>query len=132
MVNNMNIDNKIVLVHSLQAFERMNRSNVFQAYLIGRKQDNGFIFVEKNRFNGMTGTYTQEGWEKLVEQTKSFYKIPDDLEDMTREQLLGQIMHLRNRVSQLEERNTEMSWRLNPDRMGGQFTEEEKNRTGWL
>jgi hypothetical protein len=55
-----------------------------------------------------------------------------DLEDMTREQLLGQIMYLRKRVAQLEEQNTEMGWRLNPDRMGGQFTEEEKNRTGWL
>jgi len=55
-----------------------------------------------------------------------------DLEDMTREQLLGQIMYLRNRVSQLEDQNTEMGWRLNPDRMGGQFTEEERNRNGWL
>lgn len=55
-----------------------------------------------------------------------------DIEDMTREQLLGQIMYLRKRVAQLEEQNTEMGWRLNPDRMGGQFTEEEKNRTGWL
>ena len=55
-----------------------------------------------------------------------------NLEDMTREQLLGQIMYLRNRVSQLEDQNTEMGWRLNPDRMGGQFTEEERNRNGWL
>ena len=54
-----------------------------------------------------------------------------DLEDMTREQLLGQIMYLRKRVAQLEEQNTEMGWRLNPDRMGGQFTEEEKNWDGW-
>jgi hypothetical protein len=23
------------------------------------------------------------------------------------------------------------SWKTNPDRMGGQFTEEEKNDTGW-
>lgn len=53
------------------------------------------------------------------------------LENMTREQLLGQIMYLRKRVSQLEEQNTEMGWRLNPDRMGGQFTEEEMNRSGW-
>ena len=26
----------------------------------------------------------------------------------------------------------EASWRENPDRMGGQFTEEELNRSGWL
>ena len=53
-----------------------------------------------------------------------------DLEDMTREQLLGQIMYLRKRVSQLEDQNTEMGWRSNPDRMGGQFTQEEINRRG--
>jgi len=53
-----------------------------------------------------------------------------DLEDMTREQLLGQIMYLRKRVAQLEDLNTEMRWRLNPDRMGGQFTQEEINRRG--
>jgi len=53
-----------------------------------------------------------------------------DLENMTREQLLGQIMYLRKRVSQLEDQNTEMGWRLNPDRMGGQFTQEEINRRG--
>lgn len=55
-----------------------------------------------------------------------------ELEYMTREQLLGHIIYLRKRVSQLEEQNTEMGWRLNPDRMGGQFTEEEKGRDGWL
>lgn len=53
-----------------------------------------------------------------------------DLEDMTREQLLGQIMYLRKRVAQLEEQNTEMGWRLNPDRMGGAFSEWETNRRG--
>jgi hypothetical protein len=27
--------------------------------------------------------------------------------------------------------NSDMGWRLNPDRMGGQFTEDEKNWDGW-
>lgn len=35
-------------------------------------------------------------------------------------------------IERLREVNSDMGWRLNPDRMGGQFTEEEKNRTGWL
>ena len=56
----------------------------------------------------------------------------DDLDDMTREELIGQIMHLRKRVSQLEKQVTEIGWRDNPDRMGGQFTDEEINRSGWL
>lgn len=48
-----------------------------------------------------------------------------NLEDMTREQLIGQIMYLRSKVSRLEETVSDMGWRLNPDRMGGQFTDEE-------
>ena len=47
------------------------------------------------------------------------------LDDMTREQLIGQIMYLRNKVAQLENTVSDMGWRLNPDRMGGQFTDEE-------
>lgn len=56
----------------------------------------------------------------------------DDLDDMTREELLGQIVHLRKRVSQLEKQVTKMGWRDNPDRMGGQFTDEEINRSDWI
>ena len=48
-----------------------------------------------------------------------------NLEDMTREQLIGQIMYLRSKVSRLEDTVSDMGWRLNPDRMGGQFTDEE-------
>jgi hypothetical protein len=35
-------------------------------------------------------------------------------------------------IDRLRKSNLEMGWRLNPDRMGGQFTEEEKSRSGWL
>lgn len=35
-------------------------------------------------------------------------------------------------IERLRDANSDMGWRLNPDRMGGQFTEEEKNRSGWL
>jgi hypothetical protein len=33
-------------------------------------------------------------------------------------------------IERLRKQNTEMSWRLNPDRMGGQFSEWEINRRG--
>ena len=33
-------------------------------------------------------------------------------------------------IKRLEEHNTDMGWRLNPDRMGGQFSEWETNRRG--
>ena len=56
--------------------------------------------------------------------------ILQDLEGMTREQLLGQIMYLRKRVAQLEKQNSDLGWRLNPDRSGGQFTDWEINRRG--
>lgn len=36
-------------------------------------------------------------------------------------------------IENLRKQNTDMGWRLNPDRMGGQFTEEETERNwdGW-
>ena len=42
--------------------------------------------------------------------------------------LVMEVWRLRNLVAKLEEHNTDMGWRLNPDRMGGQFTQEEINR----
>ena len=33
-------------------------------------------------------------------------------------------------ISRLRKANSDMGWELNPDRMGGQFTEEEINRRG--
>jgi hypothetical protein len=56
----------------------------------------------------------------------------DKLMTLEKRDLIIEIWKLQGRVAKLEERNTEMGWSLNPDRMGGQFTEEEKNRTGWL
>lgn len=35
-------------------------------------------------------------------------------------------------IERLRRVNSDMGWSLNPDRMGGQFTEEEKNNTGWI
>ena len=46
--------------------------------------------------------------------------------------LVKEIWRLQNCVAKLEKQNSDMGWRLNPDRMGGQFSEEEKNRSGWL
>ena len=57
-------------------------------------------------------------------------KKMNDINDMTREELIGQIMYLRKKVDRLEDSLNEMSWRLNPDRMGGQFSEWETNRRG--
>lgn len=33
-------------------------------------------------------------------------------------------------IKRLRQANSDMSWKLNPDRMGGQFTEWEMNRRG--
>jgi hypothetical protein len=35
-------------------------------------------------------------------------------------------------IERLRKANIEMGWQLNPDRMGGQFTDEEINRSGWI
>lgn len=56
-----------------------------------------------------------------------------NIEDMTRMQLIREVVYLRERVAQLENKVTDMGWELNPDRMGGQFTREETERNwdGW-
>jgi hypothetical protein len=46
----------------------------------------------------------------------------------SKKDLVMEIWRLRSRVATIEAHNTEMGWRLNPDRMGGQFTQEEINR----
>lgn len=56
----------------------------------------------------------------------------DQLMTLEKRDLVIKIWKLQDRVAQLQEQNIDMGWRLNPDRMGGQFTEEEKNRTGWI
>ena len=47
---------------------------------------------------------------------------------MPKRDLVMEIWRLQKRVDSLEKQNTDMGWRLNPDRMGGQFTDEEINR----
>lgn len=51
---------------------------------------------------------------------------------MNKRDLVMLIWELSDEVKQLRDHNSEMGWRLNPDRMGGQFTDEEKGRDGWL
>jgi len=121
--------NRIALCSSEESFKRLSNSVIREMYLIGYKQPNGIIWVAKNRFNGKIGTYSKEGWDKLRDQTIAFYDIPD-MSDMTREELIAQIMYLRKKIDRLEDSLNEMSWRLNPDRMGGQFSEWETNRRG--
>lgn len=52
----------------------------------------------------------------------------DKLMKMSKKDLVMLIWKLSDEVKQLREHNTEMGWRLDPDRMGGQFTQEEINR----
>ena len=52
--------------------------------------------------------------------------------DRAAEKIAVKFALMESEIERLREANSDMGWRLNPDRMGGQFTEEEKNRTGWL
>jgi len=44
-------------------------------------------------------------------------------------QTIARIRSLEGRIADLEESNSEMGWRLNPDRMGGAFSEDEIARS---
>lgn len=49
---------------------------------------------------------------------------------MNKRDLVMLIWELSDEVKQLRDKNSEQGWRLNPDRMGGQFTDWEINRRG--
>jgi hypothetical protein len=57
------------------------------------------------------------------------FQIPDD---NRRHMLVSLLVKAYCEIDRLRESNSDMGWRLNPDRMGGQFSEEEMNRSGWL
>lgn len=60
-------------------------------------------------------------------------KIEDgDPQDLTQKELYLLLSRAVGEIDRLRRVNSDMGWRLNPDRMGGQFTEEEKNRSGRL
>lgn len=46
-------------------------------------------------------------------------------------ELVDEIIRLRLRVARLEKANSDLGWQLNPDRMGGSFTQDEIDNTGW-
>ena len=54
----------------------------------------------------------------------------NDLENMTRSEMSTLVLRMRKRISQLEQDASDMNWKLNPDRMGGSFSEWEMNRRG--
>lgn len=49
---------------------------------------------------------------------------------MNKRDLVMLIWELSDEVKQLRDKNSEQGWQLNPDRMGGQFTDWEINRRG--
>lgn len=57
---------------------------------------------------------TKEDFEKLTK--------------MEKQELIALYHDALMQIEELKKQNSEMGWRLNPDRMGGQFTEEEINR----
>lgn len=64
-------------------------------------------------------------------------KIIDDIEHCTRNHMDGAELYILlsravGEIDSLRKRNVELGWIENPDRSGGQFTDEELNRSGWL
>lgn len=57
----------------------------------------------------------------------------DEKDGMFVQGMVNEIERLQKKVKQQDERLNEYSWIRNPDRMGGQFTDEEINRSrgGW-
>ena len=58
--------------------------------------------------------------------------IRENIDSSFELELLVALQEIADRKHQPTQEEIEASWRENPDRMGGQFTEEELNRSGWL
>ena len=58
--------------------------------------------------------------------------IRENIDSSFEVELLDALQESTDRKHQPTQEEIEASWRENPDRMGGQFTEEEINRSGWL
>ena len=59
-------------------------------------------------------------------EVKREFPETTEYQDFVRE-----ITKLRLRVKELQADNTNMGWQLNPDRMGGSFSRDEIDNTGW-
>jgi hypothetical protein len=57
------------------------------------------------------------------------FLIPDQTQ---RGLLVATLSKAFEEIERLRKVNTELGWQLNPDRSGGQFTEEEMDGGGWL
>lgn len=65
-------------------------------------------------------------------QRERYYDDKPKVSKLSEVELLrAQLKALQSRNKQLEEAAFINSWRDNPDRMGGSFTEDEKNDSGW-
>jgi hypothetical protein len=67
--------------------------------------------------------------KRLQDRSQRLWVTEQDLLDnnLFRE-AYGCIKQLLRENASMRKANSDMGWRLNPDRMGGQFTEEEVNR----
>lgn len=69
----------------------------------------------------------------LQDLADSLTEIEDGVRNtMSRTELYLLLSRAVGEIERLRKRNVELGWEVNPDRSGGQFTEEEMNRSGWL
>ena len=73
----------------------------------------------------------------FVQQERTFVGLRDgeDIELRTTAELfelnISELKRILQDVEQCVAKDVEQSWRDNPDRMGGQFTQDELNESGW-
>jgi hypothetical protein len=90
--------------------------------------------VADNLRNTIAG---KENMLLFVQQERTFVGLRDgeDIELRTTAELLelniGELKRILQDVEQCVAKDVEQSWRDNPDRMGGQFTQDELNESGW-
>ena len=67
-------------------------------------------------------------WDYNDREVLVYDQEQGDFKIATPQEIIYEIFTLQKRVADLEAQATERSWQTNPDRSGGQFTDEEINR----
>lgn len=69
----------------------------------------------------------------LVELNEAVHQIQSGIRNTMRgDELLMILFRSAEEIERLRQANSDMGWRLNPDRMGGQYSEEEHSGNGWM
>lgn len=69
---------KVIICSDEAKFRSLDRMNIAESYFVAYRNENGFLEVIKNRFNGVTGVMTDQQFKNFVELADKLYEGVDN------------------------------------------------------